>query len=168
MITYKEGDIVVYSSEGLCEIDELTEKKFDGKVIGYYVLRSLYNKNSVTYVPMNNEKSLSKMRHILNREEIMSLIAEMPEEVMPWIKNDRDRQKAFKEILIYGDSKDLVRLTRTLYMHREEQMAKGKKLHLSDERVFKEAEKLIYEEISYVMDIPRDQVLNFITDKMLH
>ena len=79
MITYKEGDIVVYSSEGLCEIDELTEKKFDGKVIGYYVLRSLYNKNSVTYVPMNNEKSLSKMRHILNREEIMSLIAEMPE-----------------------------------------------------------------------------------------
>ena len=41
MITYKEGDIVVYSSEGLCEIDELTEKKFDGKVIGYYVLRSL-------------------------------------------------------------------------------------------------------------------------------
>lgn len=163
MDIYQVGDIVVYGSEGLCRIEEITEKKFGKEAIKYYVLKQVNKDDSVTYVPINNERSLSKMRHILTKKEILELIKGMPTEAATWVENDRDRQKAFKEIILYGDSKDLIKLVRGLYLHQKEQMEKGKKLHIADERFFKDAEKIIYEEIAYVFDIEQEEVLDFIT-----
>ena len=164
MRTYKAGDVVVFGAEGLCRIEDITEKKFGKEIIQYYVLRQLMRENSVNYIPVNNEKSVSKMRPILTAEEIAELISQMPLEETPWIENNRERQQQFKEIILYGDSKDLIRLVRNLYIKRRQQEAKGRRLYAADERVFKDAENIVFEEISYVLDIPRDRVLDYITE----
>ena len=49
-----------------------------------------------------------------------------------------------------------------LYLHRKDQEKTGKKMHISDEHFFKDAEKMIVEEISYVMDIPEQNVIDYI------
>ena len=164
MRTYKAGDVVVFGAEGLCRIEDITEKKFGKEIIQYYVLRQLMRENSVNYIPVNNEKSVSKMRPILTAEEITELISKMPLEETPWIENNRERQQQFKEIILYGDSKDLIRLVRNLYIRRQQQEARGRRLYAADERVFKDAENIVFEEISYVLDIPRDRVLDYITE----
>lgn len=164
MRTYKTGDVVVFGAEGLCRIEDITEKKFGKEIIQYYVLRQLMRENSVNYIPVNNEKSVSKMRPILTAEEITELISQMPLEETPWIENNRERQQQFKEIILYGDSKDLIRLVRNLYIKRRQQEAKGRRLYAADERVFKDAENIVFEEISYVLDMPRDRVLDYITE----
>lgn len=46
------------------------------------------------------------------------------------------------------------------------QAAKGKKLYKNDEKVMKEAEKMLYEEFAHVLDIRPDQVLPFIMQQI--
>jgi CarD family transcriptional regulator len=162
MSVYEIGDIVIYGGEGLCRIDSITEKKFDNKIISYYVLKNLLIEESVTYVPIDSGNGRSKMRAVLGKEEILELMKNIPEPTEDWIENPRERQRKFKDIIVYGDSKDLLNLMRTLQVHQEQQLDIGKKLHSADERIFKEAEKLIAEEIAYVFGIPKEESINLI------
>lgn len=164
MKMYEIGDVVVFGAEGLCRIEEITEKKFEKEKIKYYVLRQLDRENSVNYVPVNNEKSVSKMREVLTENEIRQIISEDIPETSGWIENNRERQLAFKEIILYGDSRDLIRLVRDLHIRRKEQAARGKKLHAADERIFKDAENIVFEEIAYALKIPRENVMDFISE----
>ncbi len=165
MNNYKTGDMVIYGTEGLCKVQDITEKKFGENIIKYYVLRQEVKKDFVTYVPINHEKSVSKMRPLLTKGEILKIIDRASSEELSWIENDRERHNAFKDIMLYGSSKDMLKLTRALYRRQQEQVAKGKKLHVSDEKVFKEAGKIINEEIAYVFDMEQDKVLDFIADR---
>lgn len=162
MDSYKVDDMVIYGVEGLCRICDITEKKFGKEVIKYYVLQKAGKEDSVIYVPLNNDRSLSKMRHILTKEEILDILHSMPAETDPWVENERDRQREFKETILYGGSEALMSLVRALYLHKEEQIDKGKKLHIADERIFKDAEKIIYEEIAYSVGIKPEEVHGFI------
>ena len=45
-------------------------------------------------------------------------------------------------------------------------MARGKKLHVADERMLQEAEKMICDEFSYVLGIPKEEVPSYITNSM--
>ena len=85
------------------------------------------------------------MRPVLTEEEITQFIRQMPLQEVPWIENNRERQQAFKEIILYGDSRDLIRLVRNLHLRREEQVAKGKSFYAADERIFKDAENIVFE-----------------------
>ena len=160
---YKVGDIVVYGSDGLCRVEEIARCNFGGVRGDYYMLRQINRENSVTYVPVGNQKSTEKMRPVLKKSEIEELVRALPAEESPWIENDRDRQKAFKDVLLYGDSKDLFRMTRTLYLHKRKQEQRNKKMHVADEYFLKDAEKMLFEEIAFVMEIPCDRVLEYIT-----
>lgn len=163
MNTYKIGDVVIYGAEGLCDVVDITEKQFGKEKIQYYVLNKVGKTDSLTYVPANNERSLSKMRPVLTKEEIYEVFRDENHK-MEWIEKDRDRQNTFKNIILFGNTKDLISLIITLYYHQEEQLARGKKLHLSDERIFRDAEKIINEEIAYVCDIPKESVHQFIVE----
>ena len=106
------------------------------------------------------------MRRILREDEIVEIIKQFPANDMPWIENDRERQKVFRDVLLYGNSKDIINLTRAIYLHKKMLNEKRRNLHISDERFLKDAERMIFDEIAYVMKIERNQVLGFITDNM--
>ena len=163
MNTFKEGDMVVYGTEGLYQVQEIADMKFGGKNDRYYVLR---RGGSVTYVPVSNEKGVSKIRSVLTRGEVMDLLETLPLESDPWITNDRERQAAFKNILLYGDIRDIILLARKLKFKQNEQEYRGKKLHIADERTFREAEKIISEELAYALGIEEDKVIDFLVSKL--
>ena len=165
MNIYKSGDVVIYGAEGICTVTGITEKKFGNEMVKYYVLEKIGKKESLTYVPANNERSLSKMRPVLNQEEFLHLFKDETQK-LDWIAKDRDRQKAFKEIILFGNTRDLISLIKTLYAHQVQQQKVGKKLHISDERLFKDAEKIIKEEVAYVFNIPKESVHDFIVESI--
>lgn len=65
-----------------------------------------------------------------------------------------------------GDRKELVKLIKTLYVHGENQKKLGKKLHACDERFFRDAEKMLYEEFAAALNIDKEGVLPFILSKI--
>lgn len=160
------GEIVLYGTDGVCQISEITEKKFGKETTKYYVLSTLYRGNSVIYVPVGNEKLECKMRDIISREELESIICNMPKEESIWIENEPLRKIKYKEIITGGDRRDLFRLIKTLYEHRINQENSGKKMHMTDERFMKDAEKILYDEIAHVIGIDHRDVVGYITEKI--
>lgn len=57
-------------------------------------------------------------------------------------------------------------MIRELYIHKQEQLKNGKKMHLSDEQLMKEAERLLYSEFSLVLNIRADEVPKFIASRI--
>ena len=159
---FNVNDTVLYGIEGVCRITELTERDFRGKKVKYYVLKPVYKENATLFVPMDNKTLVGKMRIVPTAEEIKKIIREMPAEESIWIEDENTRKARYKEIIAGGDSRELVQLIKTLYLHQKEQRAKGKKLHMAEERFFKEAEKMLYDEFAVVLGMKPGEVLPFI------
>ena len=50
-------------------------------------------------------------------------------------------------------------MIKALYFHKNKRESEGKHLYLSDERFFKEAERILYDEFQYVLNIKKDEVM---------
>ena len=156
------NDVVVYGTEGICKVTGITEMKFGGEKSEYYILAPVEKEENTVYVPKNNEKVLQRMRKILSAEEANQLIASLPMEPMEWIPNDRERQAVYKNIILCGKPEEVFSMVSTLYHKQKAQLAIGKKLHASDERFLREAERMLFNEIGYALNIKPQEVLSMI------
>jgi CarD family transcriptional regulator len=164
---FEINDNVVYGAHGICQITSITERQFDGKKVLYYMLTPVYDNNPTTiYVPVQNDSLTSQMRKVLSADEITQLIHSMPEEKTIWIEDENQRRDCYKKILHSGNREDLLRLIKTLYLHEQHQKSHGKRLHITDEHFFKEAEKMLYDEFAHVLHLQRDQVLPYIFEQI--
>ena len=138
--TFKEGDVVVYGSQGICRITGTEKMRVGGKSTVYFILNPVYRKNSKIFVPSDNEKLMEKMHSVIEKDEIDELIRNAAEDTSEWIK--------------------------TIRLHKTEREESGKRLHQSDEAFLKEAEALIYEEFAVVLGIEPVKVLDYIMDEI--
>lgn len=156
------GDLVIYGKTGICKIEEIADRTFYEEAREYYILKPVNNDKSTIYAPVDSESTDNRMRRVLSVDETHDLIKGMPDEPSIWINNESQRKERFKQIISGGNRRELVQLIKTLYLHRQNQKAAGKKLHAADEQYFKEAEDLLYNEISVVLNIQRSQIIPFI------
>ncbi|MBQ7045705.1 MAG: CarD family transcriptional regulator [Clostridia bacterium] len=161
---FKITDNIIYGTTGACVIDDIKTENFKGVSMQYYVIRPIYDKHSVIFAPVG--KSENKMRKILSAEQVYELINSIESTDSLWIENEAERKEKFSELIKKGDRAELVALVRTLYLKREEQQKSGKKLHIADQKAMDSAEKLLYEEFAFVLDIELDQVVPFITKQI--
>lgn len=159
---YHIGDVVVYGSEGVCEVKEITEVRFGKDTTEYYVLSPVMRDGDTFYVPTKNDMVLSKLRPTITKGQAEKLLKLLPVSAPEWNNNERERIKSYKEILLYGSSEELMGMTKQLYMHQISQLEKGKKLHACDERFLKDAERILFDELSYVMGVSREEIVQII------
>ncbi len=152
------GQTVLYGSNGVCMVDDVTEKRIGKTKMQYYVLKPLCNNTSTLFVPTANQQLVSKMRRILTEDEAEAILRNLPP-CGDWNDNKQERSEQFRAIITEGSCVELIRLIRLVRTHGQEQLAGGKRLHITDERFLKEAEKMICEEFSLVLHISRDEVL---------
>ena len=163
---FQVNDTIMYGTQGICRIVEITEKDFMGTKKEYYVLKPLNDAAATLFAPVNNEKIESKMRRVLSEEEIYQLIESMPKEEANWIHNENERKEQYKKIIANGNHVELIKMIKALYLHKQKREADGKQLYLSDERFFKEAERILYDEFQYVLNIKRDELMPLIFAKI--
>ena len=82
-----------------------------------------------------------------------------------WIEDEDERKARCAAALADNDRETALALIKAIRIHRDRQFSIGKKLHVADERFLKDAEKLLREEASYVLDKDPDRVLTFLTEK---
>lgn len=152
------GQTVLYGSSGVCTIDDVTEKRIGKNRLQYYVLKPLCAESSTVFVPTANKTLVGKIKSVMTEEEAQNMLAALPD-CGEWNENKQERSEAFRAVISGGSRVDLIRLIRLISFHGREQNAKGKRLHLSDERFLKEAEKMICEEFSLVLRLDRSEVL---------
>lgn len=163
---FQVNDTILYGSQSVCTVTEICERRIGGQKLRYYVLKPVFDSRSTIYVPCENTGLVGKMRRILSAAEIYTLIDELQDGAVPWIADETERKEAYGEILRSGDRKALAGLIRTLYLHREQQKAAGKKFHTVDEQLLDRAQKLLHEEFAYVLNLRPEDVPPFIAKRI--
>ena len=83
-----------------------------------------------------------------------------------WIENEKRREDIFKRSLRTCDSREWVRIVKTLYARKKSRLAQGKKVTASDERFLKAAEDCLYGELSVALDMPKKEVEKYIIKRI--
>ncbi|MBQ4052623.1 MAG: CarD family transcriptional regulator [Clostridia bacterium] len=160
------NDTVLYGVHGVCKVTAMETREVAGQQREYYVLKPVFDRGTVVYVPTWNPRMTEKLHRILSPKEIYQMIRTMPNEEQLWVENEGDRKRVYHQALVSGDREQLVRLIKTLYLRQQKRAQQKKTLLLSDEKFMKEAERILYEEFAYVLKIDRDQVLPLIMQEI--
>lgn len=164
---FQVNDVIIYGAQGVCKITGTEEKAVGGKRKTYFVLKPVSDRGSTIFVPTDNEIVLKKMRRLLTKEEIHKLIDSMGSEDAVWVQNENERKEHYKGILTSGDHLELIKMIKAIYAHKQEREAEGKRLHMSDERFFKDAEQILYSEFQYVLDLDsKDDLMRYILERI--
>ncbi len=159
---FSVGETIVYGTNGVCEIKEISRMKFGAAVGEYYVLSPVNAPKSVLYVPTGNEKLAGKMRPLLSSSDLYAVIDDAASDALPWISDDAGRKNYCDSVVKAGDRRELMRLISMLYLRREELKNNKKHFHNIDAQYLKTAERMLNDEFSYVLGIPTDDVPEFI------
>lgn len=163
---FEKGDYMVYGTTGVCQVEEITELKMKGSSDAklYYVLRPCFQKGNTIFTPINNEKIV--MRGIMSKEEAEALVAQIPEIEVFLETDDKERERQYKEAIKSGNSGEWIRIIKTCYLRSRKREAEGKRATTVDERYFRAAEDHLYSELSVSLGIVREQVKDYITEKL--
>lgn len=163
---YKSGDIIVYTTYGICRVDAITERMFNNELKQYYILKPLNDPKASLQIQTDNPITIAKIRDVLSADEAMDLIHQIPFIEPYWIENENERKRHFSDILRTGKRTEIIGIIKSVFEHSKGLKDKGRKLHACDEQYYKDAEKLIYEELSYVLGIERKDIVDFIISEI--
>lgn len=158
---FSVGQKVLYGSNGVCSVEGVTMRRIGKDDIEYYVLKPVCSAGSTLFVPTANRALCEKIREVLSADEIRSVL-DAPASEEEWIENKALRSERFREIISRGNFTELIAMIRRIHAHAEEVSANGKRLHASDERLLREAEKMICDEISLSLSIDRSDVIGLV------
>jgi CarD family transcriptional regulator len=161
---FSVNDTVMYGNSGVCKIMDIRPEKFGRDTVTYYVLKPVYDRSSTIYCPVGSGKM--KMRKLLSIDEIYELIKIMPDMETEWVENEQLRKEKFNEIVRQGNHEELIRLIKTLHFKRQERLEAGKKFYIADEKIMKEAEKILHGEFAHVLNIQPEEVVPFIMGEL--
>lgn len=163
---YQIGDKVVYGMHGVCVVADQESRVIDRKRVTYLVLEPMGQEGSRYLVPTHNTAAMGKVRPMLSVEEMEALLCSEEVRADGWIRDENQRKQAYRELIGSGDRAKLMQMVATLYRHRSQQTAAGRKVHLCDENFLRDAERLLASEVSMVMNVDPDQAKQYVRSKL--
>jgi CarD family transcriptional regulator len=164
---FKEGDYIVYRSTGVCRVDAIgTPTDFPAATEGvvYYQLTPVRGAGSI-YIPVDSPVF---MRPVITREEAMELIASIPsiEKNPNYSKDQKALNEYYKSLLQTHDCAVLVQLIKNIQEKTRVLNERGKTAGKTDTQYRKQAEELLREELSVALEIPLDQVFDYVNQQL--
>lgn len=164
---FKKGEFVVYTKNGVCLIDDVKLMDFAGEKSLYYILKPLSSSGSTLYVPVENEKLVSKLRPVMSKAQIDALLTDAKNYKAEWNDAKSERVELFNSVLASGDSGKLLHLIMCIYLKKQEKESIGKHLCSTDESILRTAEELIQEEFAFSLNCSHDEVNSYIQKRII-
>ena len=163
-IMYSKGDYVIKLPEGVCRIESVGHLHMSGVNSDkeYYMLVPITDETSKVYIPVDSAKN--RMRSVISKEDALQLIKSMPDINQKDIFNERMRELEYKEAILSGDNEKIVSIIKLIYNRKQKRMKQGKKVTATDDRYFKQAEDILFSELSFVLNIPKEDMGQFILE----
>lgn len=162
---FKSGDYVVNSNNGICKIDSVVTMNTPNGNKEYYLLIPLHEPTAKIYIPLDS--AAQRIRYAMSKEEATQLINSVKNINETYIENEKEREKIYKTAVSSCNPQKLVGIIKTLYLRRLEREKTGKKNTVVDERYFKLAENQLHNELSFALQVEKEQVVQMITQSIL-
>ena len=163
---FQAGDVIVCGTHGVCRVEKvgpLSSAVADRDRL-YYTLKPLYERGSVVFTPVDNEKMV--IRPVISREEALRLIDGIRDAEALGIEDERKREENYKTALKSCRAEELVKMIKTINARKRSRAARGKKAPDADSRYVKLAEDYLYGELAISLDLERDQVKAFVRERI--
>ena len=163
---FNVGEYIVYGTSGVCKVEDVTTMDMDGvpKDRLYYILKPVYMSKSTIMTPVDNTKVV--MRAVMTKDEVNSLIDDMDHIETESVNDDKKRGERCKSTLASCESRELVRMIKSLNSRNQRRIAQGKKLTSGDERYFHMAEDSLYGEMAVTLNIDKSEVPAYISKRI--
>ncbi len=155
---FEVGDFIIYGNNGVCRVDAVGATELAGlsKDRMYYTLSPIYERKSRLFTPVDNEKVI--MRAVISKEEAYKLLEEIKKIDFLWVQDEKRREESYKEAFRKCDYRELAKMIKAIYFHKEARQAEGKKISASDDRYFHIAEETLYGELAISFDMDKEKV----------
>lgn len=163
---YQVGDRVVYGSHGVCAVVEQEQRKVDRKLVTYLVLEPVGQEGSRFLVPTHNAVAMAKLSPVLTKAELTALLESQEAREGEWIADENRRKQLYRELIGSGDRLKLIWQVRTIYRHKRDLAATGKRCHLCDDNFLRDAERLLIHEIVIVLETDQEQAKAYLREKL--
>ena len=164
---FQPGDLVVYGATGVCRVEEIMKPRLTPGERNrlYYLLKPLHQ-DGVIYSPVDSEKV--PMRSVMSREDAEALIERIPSiRGKAWkAPTLQALTQRYQSAINSHDSGELVQLTKSIYAKRQQAQSQKRRLGMVDERFMKQAERLLYGELSAALEIPFEEVQAYIAKRV--
>ncbi|RPF50092.1 CarD family transcriptional regulator [Aquisalibacillus elongatus] len=162
---YNKGDLIIYSTHGICRIDNITEKNIAGTTRTYYILSPIENNQHLTIsIPVDNNGML--MLSLVNENEAKDILQTFESDGLEWIDNANNRNQVFNKKINSGDRKDIASIANTLIRKQHELKQNEKTLYENDQKLLTKIKSILFKEISLALNISIDEVNEKIQNKM--
>lgn len=160
------GQYVVCGNKGVCTIEDITTLDISGvdKAKKYYILKPKYVTASTVYVPVDS--AMNSMRSILTKEEALKLVEEIPEIPVLEIQNEKLVEQEYKACMKSNCCREWVKLIKTIYLRKQKRLEAGRKETAIDGKFFKIAEENLYGELAVALEMQRNEVCDYITERL--
>lgn len=161
---FQKGAYVIKIPEGICKIEDVVTLDITGmnKNKEYYMLIPLHENNAKIYVPVDHAKN--RIRNVISKEEAVKFIRSIPDISEKDIENEKMREQEYKAAILSCNNEKIVSIIKSIYTRRQERIEHGKTATATDDRYFKQAENLLFSELSFVLDIPKENMEQYIAD----
>lgn len=159
---YQPGQLVMYGFHGVCRVQEVQERLVDRVRRQYLVLEPVCRGGGQFLVPMHNAAALGKISRLLTRQELTELLSSQGVHTFTWVPDENRRKQRYRELAAACTRETLAQTLYSLYVHREHQGLVGKKLHMCDDNLLHDAEKILSGEIEAVLGYPGKEALDYL------
>lgn len=119
---------------------------------------------STVYVPVDSAGK--SMRRVLKRDEAQKLIREIPDIPLLAITNDKLSEQMYRECIKTNDCGELIKIIKTIYLRKQKRLQAGRKVTAVDAKYFHIAEDSLYGELAVALEMPKDEVEEYIAREM--
>ena len=164
---FKENELLVYESSGVCRVTAITEKSFsDEPPRLYYELTPLFSNDGTIYTPVDNPKVT--MRPVITREKALEIIRDIPGNKVKSYEGLRNTEleAKYREASESHRCEDLIPLVMSIYEKARAAKQSGRKVSEVDSRYMKRIEDLVNGELSVALGISREEVPAFIAKEI--
>lgn len=151
------GDLVVYSTHGVCKIDDICEKTIVGMKKQYYELQPLENERELTISAPVHGKEISIME-LVNSDEAQNILKIFKN---PTIETENIYPKhpnSYTKLVGSGDRKEIAVIVNALMRKEIEAEQNNKKLNKRDQDFLDVARDALFMELSISLDTSLEQL----------
>ena len=163
---FQVGDRVLYGIHGVCCAVDRETRHTNGKDIVYLVLEPVGQEGARFLIPVHNAAAMAKLHPMLTKKDVDDLLDSDDVRSDCWIPDENRRKQAYRELIGSGDRVQLLRMVRTLHIHKASQAAAGRKCHICDENFLRDAEKLLTVEFSMVLNMEPNRVRTYLRERL--
>ena len=150
---------VVYPSQGVGLIKDITQKKFNNAKIPYYVIY-IEATDMTIMVPVDKARELG-IRPTVSKDEALKALELIGQDFEPIPSDWKLRYQMNLDLLKKGSIKDIASIVRSLY-HR----SKVKELPILEKKLYDSAQKLLEDELSISLRKTKKEVEEMIHERL--